>query len=137
MPLRDALNAYLAGGIEWSRAQSGLLQLFARAAYQGDPELAERLVKPIANILHAMVADILTAAAERGEIHPSVDLDAAARIVHTLTVAAGDSQLLPYLNNYYQITGPSMPPDHLMESLLDFILIGIGSESQRSTGHPA
>ena len=128
LPLREALTVYLTGGIEWSRAQAGLIRLFARAAYQGDPELADSLVQPIATLLREMVADILVAARERGEIRPEVDLEALVRIVHALMIATGDSQLLPYLNNYYQVVDDSMPPERLLESLLDFILEGIGAK---------
>jgi len=128
MPLRDALSAYLVGGIEWSKAQSGLLKLFARAAYQGDPELVESLVRPIANVLREMVHDILVAALERGELRSDVDLEAATRIVHALMIAAGDSQLLPYLNNYFQVVDPSLPPERLVEAVLDFVISGIGAQ---------
>jgi AcrR family transcriptional regulator len=126
MPLREALAAYLAGGIEWSKAQAGLLQLFARAAYQGDPELADRLVKPIATLLREMVADMISQAAERGEIRPGADLEAVIRIIHALTITVGDSQLLPYLNNYFQVTDAGIPVERTMEALLNLIFDGIG-----------
>ncbi len=35
MPLREALAAYISGGIEWSRAEAGFLQLFARGSLSG------------------------------------------------------------------------------------------------------
>jgi AcrR family transcriptional regulator len=128
MPLREALSAYLVGGIEWSKTQAGLLKLFARAAYQGDPELAESLVRPVADVLREMVHNMLSAALERGEIRPDVDLEPATRIVHALMIAAGDSQLLPYLNNYFQLTDPDLPPERMVEALLDFVVKGIGDE---------
>ena len=128
LPLREALSAYLVGGIEWSKTQAGFLRLFARAAYQGDPELVESLVRPIADLLHEMVADILSAAQQRGEIRPDVDLEAATRILHALMIAVGDSQLLPYLNNYFQVADPDLPPERLIEALLDFVVAGIGVE---------
>jgi AcrR family transcriptional regulator len=128
MPLRDALAAYLTGGIEWSRTQTAFLQLYARAAYQGDPELAERLVLPIANVLREMVTEILTQAQARGEIRPQVDLPATARLVHALMIAAGDSQLLPYLNHYFQVIDPSLPPERMLAALLDLILKGISTD---------
>ena len=38
LSLRQALAAYLTGGVEWSRTQTGLVQFFVRAAYHhGDP----------------------------------------------------------------------------------------------------
>ena len=66
LPLRDALKAYLVGGTEWSRMYAGFLRLFARAAYHGDPELSESLVRPVATLLREMVAQVVAAAAERG-----------------------------------------------------------------------
>ncbi|MBN1149477.1 MAG: TetR/AcrR family transcriptional regulator [Anaerolineales bacterium] len=127
LPLRAALSAYLVGGVEWSRTQAGFLRLFARAAYQGDPELAESLVLPIANLLREMVAEILSAARARGEIRPDVDLEAATRILHALAIAVGDSQLLPYLNHYFQVSDPSLSPERLAEAFLDFVVRGIGA----------
>jgi hypothetical protein len=43
-------------------------------------------------------------------------------------IAIGDSQLLPYLNNYFQVESPSMPPERILEALLDLILKGIAVE---------
>jgi AcrR family transcriptional regulator len=128
LPLREALSTYLTGGVEWSRAQAGLLQLFARVAYQGDPDLGEYLVRPIATTLREIVHDILTQAAARGEIREDVDLEATTRIVHALMIAVGDSQLLPYLNTYFQIEGDDCPPERILESLIALIVRGIGTD---------
>jgi TetR/AcrR family transcriptional regulator len=128
LPLREALAAYVSGGIEWSRAEAGLLQLFARAAYQGDPDLAERLVLPISKKLRQMVNEMLAQAAARGEIRPGVDLESAGRLVYGLSIVVADSQLLPYLNNYFQIINPGLPPERIMAALLDLILNGIAKE---------
>ena len=134
-PLRQALTWYLAGGIEWSQAYAGLLKLFARAAYHGDPELAELLVRPIATLLREVVHDMLTQAAERGEIRGDVDLEATARIVHALTIAVGDSQLLPYLNTYFQVTDEEISPERALEALLELISRGIGHMEQGEEEH--
>lgn len=133
MPLREALVAYVSGGIEWSRAEAGFLQLFARAAYQGDPELAQRLVVPISNKLREMVGEMLAQAAARGEVRPQVDLEAATRLVYGLSIAVGDSQLLPYLNNYFQILSPDLPPERILAAMLGLILNGIASERKEET----
>jgi AcrR family transcriptional regulator len=125
-PLREALVMYLAGGLEWSRYYSDLVRLFARAAYHGDPDLADQLVRPVADKMREMVHDILSQAAERGEIREDVDLEAATRIVHTLMIAVGDSQLLPYLNTYFQVTDEEVPPERVLESLVSLILDGVG-----------
>jgi AcrR family transcriptional regulator len=127
MPLREALTAYLLGGVEWSRMHVGLLRLFARAAYHGDPELAETLVRPIADLLREMVHEMLTHALERGEIRPDVDLEAVARLIHALTIAVGDSQLLPYLNTYFQVVDEELGPERLLAALTGLVLDGIGA----------
>jgi AcrR family transcriptional regulator len=133
MPLREALTAYLMGGIEWGRTQTGFLQLFARAAYQGEQELAEKLVTPIAKYLLETVREMLAQAQARGEIRPDVDLESMARIIHALTIVIGDSQLLPYLNDYFQVTDPSLEPERILQSLLDLVQNGIGAPPQRET----
>jgi AcrR family transcriptional regulator len=134
LPLREALTAYLAGGVEWSQAYMGLIQLFARAAYHGDPELAEPLVRPIATSLREMVHDILTQATERGEIRDDLDLEATTRIVHALTIAVGDSQLLPYLNTYFQVNDEDIPPERALDALIEMILHGIGNREYPTEG---
>ena len=131
MPLRDALDAYLVGGVEWSRMYMGMVRLFARAAYHGDPELAESLVRPIAALLHDMVRDMLAHASERGEIRDDVDLEAAGHIIHALTIVVGDSQLLPYLNTYFQVVAEEMPPNRVLDELLLFIMRGLGAQEEQ------
>ena len=128
MPLREALATYLTGGIEWSQTQAGLVQFFGRAAYQGDPALAERVVRPIATTLREIVYDILASARERGEIRADLDLEASARLIHALLVAVGDAELLPYLNTYFQVTGADISAARSLEALLRFIVQGIGAE---------
>lgn len=125
MPLRQALEAYLSGGLEWSKTQAGLIQFFARAAYQGDPGLAERLVMPIAEAMRGMVQAILEGAARRGEIRPGVDVHSAARLINAVMIAVGDSQLLPYLNNYFQVFDPALPGERALEALFDLVLNGV------------
>ena len=128
MPLREALAAYLMGGVEWSQTYAGLLKLFVRAAYFGDPELAESLVRPVAAILLETVRDMLTEAVARGEVRADIDLEATVRIVHALTIAVGDSQLLPYLNTYLQVTDKDVSPERVLDALIALILRGIGQE---------
>ena len=129
MPLRDALAAYLTGGLEWSQTQAGLAQFFVRAAYRGDPELAERFVRPIGTTLREMAHEMLTQAAKRGEIRADIDLEATARVINVLLIAVGDSYLLPYLNNYFQVVDDDMPLDQILDALLDLIVRGIGVDN--------
>jgi AcrR family transcriptional regulator len=126
MPLREAINAYLTYGVEWGHTETGLVRFFGRAAYQGDPDLAERVVRPVAVAMREIVHEMLAQAAQRGEIRPDVDVDAAARVINALLIAVGDSQLLPYLNNYFQVTEPEMPPARVLDALIALVLDGIG-----------
>ena len=129
LPLREALAACLTGGVEWSRTQMGMIRFLARAAYEGDPELAEQVVRPISTALRGLVRDMLAQATAQGEIRVDVDLEATARIVHVLMHVVGDSQLLPYLNDYYQVFGESISPGRAEDALLALILRGIGTET--------
>lgn len=126
MPLREALMAYLAGGVEWSQAYAGLLRLFARAAYQGDPSLREQLVQPVATVMRETLQAILEQAAARGEIRADVDLEAVTRVINALTIVVGDSQIFPYLNAYFQVTDDAMPPERIWEALTGLVMDGIG-----------
>jgi AcrR family transcriptional regulator len=128
LPLREALVAYLVGGVEWGKTQMGLVRFFARAAYHGDSDLTDRVVRPIATIMREMIQDMLTQAAARGEIPEDVDLETATRIVHALMIAVGDGQLLPYLNAYFQVEDEDLPAERMLEALIAFILRGIGAE---------
>jgi AcrR family transcriptional regulator len=129
MPLKDALNAYLMGGLEWGQTEMGLVRFFGRAAYQGDPDLAERVVHPIATVMRETLQEILSQAKARGEIRSSVDIEAATRIVNALIIAVSDSQLLPYLNNYFQVTDEAVSSEQIMAALVEFILRGLGVEA--------
>jgi AcrR family transcriptional regulator len=124
MPLRDALQAYVAGGVEWGHTHAALVRFLGRAAYQGDPALRDVLVRPVADVMFQTTREILVQAAARGEIRPDVDIEAAARVVNTLLVAAGDSQLFPFLNIYLQTSAETMPFERVADALL--ALLGNG-----------
>jgi AcrR family transcriptional regulator len=127
MPLKDAMNAYLMGGLEWGQTMLRLVRFFGRAAYQGDPDLGERLVRPIATVMRETMQEILTQAQARGEIRADVDILAAARVINTLMIAVGDSQLLPYLNTYFQVNDETVPFERVMNALLDLTGNGIAA----------
>jgi AcrR family transcriptional regulator len=133
MPLREALTAYLTYGIEWSQTQQGFIQFFGRAAYQDDPRLADKVVEPVATAMRETVKDMLNAAFRRGEISPDLDLEAASRLVNGLTIVVGDSQLLPYLNHYFQITDETVPIERIVASMVDLIMNGIAPKQLPST----
>jgi AcrR family transcriptional regulator len=125
LPLRDALRAYLMGGLEWGDTMTGLVQFVARAAYTGDPTLAQTVVQPIADAMLEIIKNLLTLAQQRGELRPNLDLDATARAVNALIIAVGDSQLLPYLNNYFHVTDESMPLERVIDAVINLVTSGI------------
>lgn len=125
MPLAEALRAYLSYGIEWGKEETGLVRFFGRAAYQGDPDLAERVVRPIAEAMRKIVQEMLASAIKGGEINPDQDLEAASRLINGLMIVVGDSQLLPYLNTYFQITDEQVSSQQILDALIPFILKGL------------
>jgi len=125
MPFRDALQAYIGGGLEWTREQLGFARFFAKAAYQGDPDLSRLVVEPIASALTGMMRDMLLAAQKRGELRENLDLEATARVLNTLVIAVSDAQLLPYLNSYYQLTDEGINVERSMKAVLSFVESGI------------
>jgi AcrR family transcriptional regulator len=125
MPLDQALRSYLTVGIEWGKTEIGLVRFFGRAAYQGDPDLEEKVVRPVAESMRKLMYEILERAAQRGEIRADADLEAASRLVNGLMIVVGDSQMLPYLNTYFQITGADVSAEHILDALVPFILKGL------------
>lgn len=130
IPFRDALQAYIGGGLEWTREQMGFARFFARAAYQGDSKISHRVVEPIASTLTNMMRDMLLAAQKRGELRENLDLEATARVLNTLIIAISDAQLLPYLNSYYQLIDESISVERSMQAVLSFVESGILLENK-------
>ncbi len=128
MPLGEGLAAYLNTGVEWSQTQMGMVQFMVRAAYHGDPELADRVVKPIGTAMRIIVHDMLVKGIERGEVRSDIDLEATTRAVNAALIAVGDSQLLSYLNNYFQVTDKKVSARRVTDALVALILRGIGTD---------
>jgi AcrR family transcriptional regulator len=129
LPLREGLTAFLSGGVEWSESYAGLLGFFGRSAYAGIPGYAETLVRPIARSMQAMLRALLEGAAARGELRPDLDVEVATRLVLTLCVAVGDAELLPHLNDYFQLFDAAHTPPRIREATVDLILRAIGAET--------
>ncbi len=121
LPLRDALSAYFAGGIEWSRMFTGLLRFFAHAAYHGDVGLEADLVTPVATAMRETVGAILTAAQARGELRDDVDLEWAIRLTNALVIVVGDAQLLPRLNSYFQVVPDEVRGEAATAAAIDYL----------------
>ncbi|HZU86041.1 MAG TPA: TetR/AcrR family transcriptional regulator [Anaerolineaceae bacterium] len=125
MPLREALEAYVFGGFEWSKEQAGFVRFYARAAYQGDPAFQDTVVRPIAEALLGMLREILAQAQARGEVRADLDLEAASRAVYGAFLAFADAQMLPYLNTYFQVTSAEVPAERTWAALIDLLLRGL------------
>jgi AcrR family transcriptional regulator len=125
LPLRQALYHYLTGGVAWSQTMTGLMQFFCRAAYQGDPLLAEKVVRPVATAMLETVREILSSARERGELRPDLDIEAAARVVNAWAISLGDSQILPYLNTYFQVSDEKIPFERVLDTVLVLLESGL------------
>lgn len=132
LPLREGLLTYLSAGVEWSLGYSNLLRFFARVAYQQAPGYGELLVRPVAGAMRGLLAALLDAAAQRGELRPGLDVPTATRLVHALTITVGDAQLLPYLNDYFQLFDDDHPPAALCGAAVDFVLNAITLQGQAS-----
>lgn len=133
LPLKDGLVQYLSGGIEWSKEQAAFLRLFARAAYCGDDTFKQMLVIPVADCMRRMIAHMLEAAADRGEIPKTVNVDSAARLVHGLFVVVGDAVLLPSLNDYFQIYDETTDIAAQLEAATGFALRALGYEEKTAS----
>jgi AcrR family transcriptional regulator len=125
MPTFDALMAFVSGGVEMTQTQAGMLKFYSRAAYQGDPDLNERVVRPIADEMLAIVTSILQQARQRGELRDNLDINAAARLVNALLIVGGDCQLFPYLNTYLHLNDDEVPAGRIMSALTDLLQKGI------------
>jgi len=133
LPLREGLITYVAAGVQWSSGRPDLLRFFARAAYGDDPALAGAIVTPVVDELRAMVRAILDAAVTRGEIAAGVDLEAAARFVHGLSLVVSDSYLLPGMDAYFrQLQGA--PLEARVAQLADFVIAALGGGSPGVSG---
>jgi len=128
MPLREALGAYLGQGISWSRMYAGFLSFFARAAYQRDAGTDEMVVRPLAAAMRETVGSILIAARSRGELRDDVDIDWATRLIHGITIVVGDAQLMPYLNDYFQVVPAGGSGETAVTAAIDFIIAAVGRE---------
>lgn len=127
--LYDGLLTFVNAGVEMSRTQQGMLRFYGRAAYQGDPELSERVVKPVADCFYSLVRDLLEKARGRGEIRAYVDIEATTRLINTLLIISGDCQLFPYLNTYMNLLSPQVGPQRMNQALIALLQGGIGPRS--------
>ena len=125
MPLEEALKSYLQYGVEWGQSEASLVHFFGRAAYQGDARLTKTLVEPVAERMRALLERLLVQAVARGELRPDCDVPATARLLHVLTLGLGDSQLLPYLDAYFQVGAQEMPFSRIMQALMDLLRSGL------------
>jgi hypothetical protein len=132
MPLREGLKMYVTEGIKLSRAQISIMRFAGQAAYQGDPELRDKLVKPMALVFRQTIECMLEAAQERNEIRADVDVKTTARAINGLLIVLIDSQIMPYLNHYFQVSDDVLSFESVLDSTLNMILLGIADPQSDS-----
>ena len=125
MDTRTALKTYILSGIEWTESQPGFANFFARLAYQGDQNLSEKVVRPIATAMRENIEQILINGVNKGEVSPEIDIQKNARILNALTIAITDPVLLPYLNAYFQITDENNTSEEMLDTALEMVFSGI------------
>ena len=133
MPLREGLQAYIKGAEDWSTAQSSFVRFFAAAAYNQNAEIQQRVVRPLAETMVDIMRQILAAAVARGEVRADLDREAAARLLHGISIILGDSQILPYLNVYFQTNDESVAWQRVMDVFLDVLTHGILAANQTNS----
>jgi len=129
LPLREGLEAFLAGGVAWSRELGPAADFFARCAYQGEPRYQLRLVEPVGRALRELLLAILGAARERGELRADLELEVAARFVQATTTVVGDAELLPHLATYLQLFDETHPPARVRREVVDLVLRAVAPSS--------
>jgi AcrR family transcriptional regulator len=121
MPLRDAIDALLAGTLAWCEAQPGLAAFVARATYQSDETLREQVVAPMGRAMLALLRAVLEQASERGELDQTIDLEATARLLNANIVIIVNSVLLPQVAANTQLIGSGVNADRIREALLTLV----------------
>ncbi len=129
MPVRGALRSYLVEGVRICQSQKTLTKFLTLSAYQGDEEIGRTVVRPIAVVMRESVRDLLKAGIDRGELKSDIDLEAVSRAVNVLLIGLGDSQLVPNLNTYFQVSDKDVPFERTLDAGLDMILRGLAVES--------
>ena len=74
----------------------------------------------------------LNQAAQRGEIRDDLDLEAAARVVNVMVIGVGDSQLLPYLNEYLRVSDDQVDARRVIDSMIDMVLRALSPMAETS-----
>ncbi len=129
MPVRQALRSYLVDGIRISQSQKSITKFLTLSAYQGDEEIGRTVVRPVAVVMREVIRDLLKTGIERGEIRADIDLEAASRAVNVLLIGLGDSQLVPNLNTYFQVSDTDVSFERALDAGLDMIMRGLAVET--------
>lgn len=131
LPLRDGLTAWISGGAEWTQEQAAAMKFFARGAYEGDPLVAQRLVRPVAVVMVDAIRAMLVAGVERGEVRTDIDIDATARAVHVLFSGVMDAAHLPGLGEYFRVAEETTTVSDTVAAAIDLVVRGVGVQEGR------
>jgi AcrR family transcriptional regulator len=129
--LREGLQAYVSVGLEWSRANTGMMRAFAVTAYQvairegsgGAPagDALRLLVRPVAEAMQEMLRVLIEACARRGELKKDLPLESAVRFANLAMIGAIDAVLLPGLDNYYRLFDQDHPASAVCADFVDLL----------------
>jgi AcrR family transcriptional regulator len=127
MPLKFGFKWLVKSTLEWAEANPGLAQFYLRAAYDDHDDLHRRVVEPVSGTLLGILREMVMKAGERGEIRAGVDLEALARVLHALAIAAADPILLPHLHPYFKMVDGECGLDRLLSSMTEVLMRGISA----------
>jgi AcrR family transcriptional regulator len=125
LPLAEGLHGWVSGGLEWSASQAAVMRYFARAAYEGDPVLSERLVAPIAEAMLDAITAMVAAAQERGELREGLDVATTATAVHLALATAADALMIPHLAGYLLPGRAEVSPEQTLGAVVDLVVRGL------------
>ena len=105
LPFKDALEQYMEYGLKMNDEQRGLYLFLAGAVYKGDGKFSKQVVTPIAEALKGLIRKIVEKGAAEGEIRDDIPVSTIVSIINMFLLSAGDSIILPGLNDYFLYAG--------------------------------
>lgn len=126
LPLREALTWYVMGAAEYSGIYLRMAKLFARAAYQGEEEMAENFVSPLSQTFYKVLLHIIEKGVKNGELPEGTDPQAAARFFYGQSLLLVDSYFIPFLNTYFQVYPEGRTLEGTVNEQMAFIFRGLG-----------
>jgi hypothetical protein len=125
IPIEQALASYVKQVLDIGREEPALVILWSKAAYEGDPSISDRWVKPISAAIRKLHRSILLSAMDKGELRRDIDLDIAISALDALTAAFFDSHFEPRINAYFGMSREGSSPSEDWSRLSRILMFGI------------